>query len=39
VFLLTDGTYTENEPNDIATISKVYRAGRTMRCRLPRLLV
>jgi hypothetical protein len=27
VFLLTDGTYTENEPNDITTISKVYWGG------------
>lgn len=27
VFLLTDGTYTENEPNDIDTISKVYWGG------------
>lgn len=27
VFLLTDGTYTENEPNDIATIRKVYWGG------------
>jgi hypothetical protein len=27
VFLLTNGTYTENEPNDIATISKVYWGG------------
>jgi hypothetical protein len=27
VFLLTNGTYTENEPNDITTISKVYWGG------------
>jgi len=27
VFLLTDGSYTENEPNDIATIRKVYWGG------------
>ena len=27
VFLLTDGTYTENEPNDITTIRKVYWGG------------
>lgn len=27
VFLLTDGTYTENEPNDITTITKVYWGG------------
>jgi hypothetical protein len=27
VFLLTDGTFTENEPNDITTISKVYWGG------------
>jgi hypothetical protein len=27
VFLLADGTYTENEPNDITTISKVYWGG------------
>ena len=27
VFLLTNGTYTENEPNDIATIAKVYWGG------------
>jgi hypothetical protein len=25
--LLTDGTFTENEPNDITTISKVYWGG------------
>lgn len=27
VFLLTNGTYTENEPNDISTIRKVYWGG------------
>ena len=27
VFLLTNGTYTENEPNEIATIAKVYWGG------------
>jgi hypothetical protein len=27
VFLLTNGTYTENEPNDITTIQKVYWGG------------
>lgn len=27
VFLLTNGTYTENEPNDITTIAKVYWGG------------
>lgn len=27
VFLLTDGTYTENEPNDRDIISKVYFGG------------
>jgi hypothetical protein len=27
VFLLTNGSYTENEPNDITTISKVYWGG------------
>jgi hypothetical protein len=27
VFLLIDGTHTENEPNDITTISKVYWGG------------
>ena len=27
VFLLTDGSYTENEPNDVTTISKVYWGG------------
>ena len=27
VFLLTNGTYTENEPNDNTTISKVYWGG------------
>lgn len=27
VFLLTNGTYTENEPNDTTTISKVYWGG------------
>lgn len=27
VFLLTNGTYTENEPNDITTIRKVYWGG------------
>lgn len=27
VFLLIDGTYTENEPNDITTIRKVYWGG------------
>lgn len=27
VFLLTNGTYTENEPNDIDTIRKVYWGG------------
>ncbi len=27
VFILTNGTYTENEPNDITTIRKVYWGG------------
>ena len=27
VFLLTNGTYTEDEPNDTTTISKVYWGG------------
>ena len=27
VFLLTNGTYTQNEPNDITTIRKVYWGG------------
>jgi hypothetical protein len=27
VFLLTNGSYTENEPNDITTIRKVYWGG------------
>jgi hypothetical protein len=27
VFLLTNGTYTENEPNDITTIAKTYLGG------------
>jgi hypothetical protein len=27
VFLLVNGTYTENEPNDITTIRKVYWGG------------
>lgn len=27
VFLLTDGTYTENEPNDMTTVTKIYWGG------------
>ena len=27
VFKLTDGTFTENEPNDLSTIAKVYWGG------------
>ena len=27
VFLLTNGTFTENEPNDNATITRVYFGG------------
>lgn len=27
VFKLTDGTFTENEPNDVTSISKVYWGG------------
>lgn len=27
VFLLNSGTYTENQPNDMSTVSKVYYGG------------
>jgi hypothetical protein len=27
VYLLTDGTYTENQPGDMTTVSKVYYGG------------
>jgi hypothetical protein len=27
VFLLTNGTYTENEPNDMTTVAKIYWGG------------